>query len=104
MNNRRIIFATAVLASLTGCSGADKTNNEVQAANTADTMGNTHNEMMANGMMPNGMMQNGMMQNGIMHNGMMGANANGAAASSGMPADGNAAVNEHVAHQENKSQ
>ena len=94
MINPRLIIATAALASLAGCSRTDQSNEQVQAANTATPMENMHNQMMANGMMANGMMENGMMGGGM---------ANNAASSSGMPADSNAAVNEHLAHHENKS-
>ena len=58
------------------CSGGENANEQVQA----------NSEMMENGMMPNGTMANGMMSD---------------QPSSAMPADQNAAVNEHTAHHDN---
>ena len=95
----RLILAAAAVAAISGCSRSDQSNSEVQATNMPAPMNAMHNEMMANGMCSGGQCSNDMMANG-----MMGGSSANTGASSGMPANGNAAVNEHVAHHENKSE
>ena len=84
MTMRRKAAVLMVLL-LAACSRGEGANEQVQA----------NSDMMGNGMMPNGMMTNGMMTNGMMANGMMSDQP-----SSGVPADQNAAENEHAVHHE----
>ena len=94
---RTLLLAVAASCVLVACSQTDQ-NNEVQAGNMS--MNAMHNDMMGNGMCSGAACDNGMMDNGMMSNGMTGGTTNGSA-SSGMPADSNAAVNEHIVHHDN---